>query len=70
MCLPRMRADVPINTSVFYDRLLKHHSTYVGPGHWFELSDNYFRLGYAWEPAEKLAVGLKNISAALAEAVR
>jgi aspartate/methionine/tyrosine aminotransferase len=70
VCLPRMRADVPIDTGAFYDRLLKHNSTYVGPGHWFEISDRYFRLGYAWEPHDKLRLGLQNISRALADSVR
>jgi aspartate/methionine/tyrosine aminotransferase len=70
VCLPRMRAELPIDTDAFYDRLLKHYSTYVGPGHWFELSDRYFRLGFAWEPQDKLAVGLKNISSALADSIR
>jgi aspartate/methionine/tyrosine aminotransferase len=69
VCLPRMRADVPIDTEVFYDRLLKQYSTYVGPGHWFEMSDRYFRLGYAWEPQDKLKLGLQNISRALADSV-
>ena len=45
------------------------YSTYVGPGHWFELSDRYFRVGYGWETKEKLAAGLKNITSALSEAV-
>jgi aspartate/methionine/tyrosine aminotransferase len=70
VCLPRMRADVPIDTDAFYERLLKQYSTYVGPGHWFEISDRYFRLGYAWEPRDKLKRGLENISRALADAVR
>jgi DNA-binding transcriptional MocR family regulator len=70
VCLPRIRADVPIDTDAFYERLLKHYSTYVGPGHWFEIGDQCFRLGYAWEPQEKLTVGLKNISRALAESAR
>jgi aspartate/methionine/tyrosine aminotransferase len=69
VCLPRMKADLGVNTSAFYEALLQEFSTYVGPGHWFELSDRYFRLGYGWETKEKLAAGLRNISSALAEAL-
>ena len=65
VCLPRMRTSLPVNTASFYETLLKDFATYVGPGHWFELSDRYFRLGYGWEPRDKLAAGLRNISKAL-----
>ena len=69
VCLPRMRADLAVNAAKFYRQLMDKYSTYVGPGHWFELSDRYFRLGYGWEAKEKLAVGLKNISSALRESL-
>jgi aspartate/methionine/tyrosine aminotransferase len=65
VCLPRMRADRAINTESFYKQLLQRFKTYVGPGHWFEMSDRYFRLGYGWEPKDKLVAGLANISGAL-----
>lgn len=69
VCLPRIKADLAIDTSAFYKTLLQKFSTYVGPGHWFELSDRYFRLGYGWESKEKLAAGLRNISSALRESI-
>jgi aspartate/methionine/tyrosine aminotransferase len=65
VCLPRMRANLEINTGTFYEILLQQYSTYVGPGRWFELSDRYFRLGYGWEPKNNLISGLKNISSAI-----
>ncbi|MGH9708016.1 MAG: aminotransferase class I/II-fold pyridoxal phosphate-dependent enzyme, partial [Candidatus Acidiferrales bacterium] len=65
VCLPRFAGNLEINTHAFYEVLLRKFSTYVGPGHWFELSDRYFRLGYGWEGKEKLARGLKNISSAI-----
>lgn len=40
-------------------------ATYVGPGHWFELPDSFFRLGYGWPTREELEGGMKAISAAL-----
>jgi len=62
---PRIKPDVPVDTKKFYDVLLNNYPTYVGPGHWFEIDDRYFRLGFAWEPMEKLAQGIANISNAL-----
>lgn len=43
----------------FYDRLLKKDATYVGLGHWFELPDDSFRLGYSWPTREKLEGGME-----------
>ena len=64
VCLPRMRSGLKMNTDGFYRVLLEEFGTYVGPGHWFEMSDRYFRLGYGWEPTEKMIAGLR-ISRAL-----
>ena len=61
VCFPRMKAD----PSTFYRRLLESHGTYVGPGHWFEMPDTFFRLGYGWPTREELEAGLKAISQAL-----
>ncbi len=49
----------------FYERLLGVHGTYVGPGHWFEMPDSYFRLGYGWPSDEQLRAGLEGITKAL-----
>jgi aspartate/methionine/tyrosine aminotransferase len=65
VCFPRMKADPPGGTDAFYRRLLQNHGTYVGPGHWFEMSDRYFRLGFGWPTADELEGGLAGISAAL-----
>lgn len=65
VCFPRMRREPPGGTQAFYKRLIEDHGCYVGPGHWFELPDSYFRLGYGWPTAEELEGGLKAISAAL-----
>lgn len=65
VCFPRMKADPPGGTGAFYRRLLEDHGTYVGPGHWFEMPDRYFRIGYAWPSADELERGLAGISAAL-----
>jgi aspartate/methionine/tyrosine aminotransferase len=65
VCFPRMVAEPVGGTEGFYRRLLEQHGCYVGPGHWFELPDTYFRLGYGWPTIEELKGGLAAISAAL-----
>ncbi|OWJ66662.1 pyridoxal phosphate-dependent aminotransferase [Inquilinus limosus] len=65
VCFPRMRAEPPGGTDAFYRRLLDVHGCYVGPGHWFEMPDTCFRLGYGWPTAAELDSGLAAISAAL-----
>ncbi len=62
--LIRFRPEVAIDTSAFYRRLLADHGTYVGAGHWFEISDRYFRLGYAWPTPAELRHGLDGLTAA------
>jgi aspartate/methionine/tyrosine aminotransferase len=65
VCFPRMRAEPPGGTAAFYERLLDRHGCYVGPGHWFEMPDTYFRLGYGWSSGDELDAGLEAISGAL-----
>ena len=65
VCLPRMRSEPPGGTASFYRRLLETGGTYVGPGHWFEMSDRFFRLGYGWTTRADLGAGLNAISHAL-----
>ena len=65
VCFPRMITEPPGGPEAFYRRLLDDHGAYVGPGHWFEMSDTHFRLGYGWPTADDLAGGLAAISAAL-----
>ena len=64
-CVCLVKIKDAIDTAKFYQMLLKHYSTYVGPGHWFEVSDSYFRLGFGWPTATELKKGLKNITLAL-----
>jgi len=65
VCFPRIRADAGVDTTHFYRCLNEVHGTYVGPGHWFERPDDYFRIGYGWPTPDELALGLAAISQAL-----
>ena len=67
--LVRFRPDVAVDTGRFYEVLLAEHGTYVGPGHWFELDDRHFRLGFGWPTVSELRAGLAALSAS-ADALR
>ena len=57
-----------VDTDRFYEVLLADHGTYVGPGHWFELDDRHFRLGYGWPTHDELRAGLAGLVEAAASA--
>jgi aspartate/methionine/tyrosine aminotransferase len=65
VCFPHIRSEPAGGTAAFYQRLLGSYGTYVGPGHWFEMSDRFLRLGYGWTTRAQLGAGLESISRAL-----
>lgn len=67
--LVRFAGDVAVDTARFYEVLLGEYGTYVGPGHWFEVDDRHFRLGFGWPTEAELRAGLAGLSAA-ADAAR
>ena len=66
--LVRVRPEIEIDTACFYRTLLAEHGTYVGRGHWFELDDRHFRLGYGWPTTAELSAGLVALSRSAAAA--
>lgn len=58
VCFPCIKAEIEIDTKEFYKVLNEKYGVFVGPGHWFDMDDSYFRLGYAWPTKEKLTEGL------------
>jgi aspartate/methionine/tyrosine aminotransferase len=67
--LVRFVPDLAVDTDRFYDELLREHGTYVGPGHWFELDDRHFRLGFGWPTTTELEAGLSALSAAAEQSI-
>lgn len=65
VCFPRIRKEIQVDVSKFYDLLLNKYKTYVGRGRWFEEDDRYMRIGYGWEEKVKLESGLSNIRKAI-----
>ena len=66
--LVRFRPDVEVDEARFHRTLLADHGTYVGPGHWFELDDRHFRLGFGWPTPAELTAGLAALHAAAIDA--
>jgi aspartate/methionine/tyrosine aminotransferase len=62
--LVRVRPGLPFEASKFHHTLLQEHGTYVGAGHWFELDDRWFRLGFGWPAHDELRAGLDALSTA------
>ena len=69
VCFPRIKREINIDTDSFYKVLLEKYRTYVGKGHWFEEEDRYMRIGYGWEPTEKLKKGLTDILNAIKDCI-
>ena len=68
--LVRFKDGATVDASEFHRVLLEEHGTYVGRGHWFELEDRYFRLGFGWPTAGELTAGLEALTAAGEQVVR
>lgn len=67
VCFPRIRADLNVDLAAFYRSLRERYKTFVGPGHWFEQEDRYFRIGYGWPTKQELKTGLENVTEAIEE---
>ena len=65
ICFPHIRNEIKIDTDEFYDSLINKFGVYVGPGHWFDMDDRFFRLGYAWPDKQELFAGLQNLLLAI-----
>ncbi len=68
--LVRFSDHYAVDTDRFFDVLLADFGTYVGPGHWFEVDDRHFRLGFGWPTEAELHAGLVALSAAAEVAAR
>jgi len=70
VCFPRFRKAVDLDEERFYHSLLNTFKTYLGPGHWFEQSKRFFRLGFGWEPEPVFRQGLANIDLAIRQSLK
>lgn len=65
VCFPRIKPEIELDINEFYDVLNNRYGVFVGPGHWFDTDDRYFRVGYAWPDKEQLKKGLEGLVAAV-----
>lgn len=65
VCFPRIKPEIEVDIEEFYDVLNNKYGVFVGPGHWFDKDDRYFRVGYAWPDKEQLRKGLEGLVAAV-----
>ena len=68
VCFPRIKTGSGVVVDDFYRILNGKYSTFVGPGHWFEMERRHMRIGYGWPKPAELTEGLQNITRALEEA--
>lgn len=68
-CFPRIREGLKPDMEKFYEVLLEKYGTFVGPGRWFKMPENYMRIGFAWNDLEMTAKGLEGISGALKDVI-
>lgn len=70
VCFPRIRKEANIDVSRFYRLLNEEFKTWVGPGHWFGMPDEYMRIGFGYPAKDELVKGFKNIDHALGRSVK
>lgn len=57
--MPKLKSSIPAKK--FYAELLTKHNAYIGPGHWFQMSDRFSRLGFGWATIAEIKKGLAAI---------
>ncbi len=67
VCFVRLKSEYDLDFDAFRQNLYNTHQTFVGFGHWFEQSERYFRLGFAYPSATELAEGLRCFEECLKE---
>jgi aspartate/methionine/tyrosine aminotransferase len=61
VCFPRFKAGTIKEPDRFYQLLRETYSTHVGPGHWFGMGEENFRIGFGWPRKAELEEGLGNL---------
>ena len=61
VCFPLIKSNDNFDATVFHQNLFERYQTIVGPGHWFEQSNRYLRIGFGYPTAVELQQGLQNI---------
>jgi aspartate/methionine/tyrosine aminotransferase len=70
VCFPRIKLDINIDLPKFYKILFEKYTAIVGPGHWFEQTDRYMRIGFGYPLKEEFENGLENLKRSIEESRR
>lgn len=65
ICFPHIKDEIELDVNEFYQVANNKYGVFVGPGHWFDMDDRYFRLGYGWPDKEQLRIGIRCLVAAI-----
>jgi len=63
VCFARIKVN--LNFTFFHQTLFAKFSILLGPGHWFDMPDEYIRIGFGYPSSQDLKQGLIQISACL-----
>jgi aspartate/methionine/tyrosine aminotransferase len=63
VCFPKLKDAY--DAALFYQKLNTDYGTFVGNGHWFEMSKQYMRIGFGWCSKDELIDGLNSIKKVL-----
>jgi aspartate/methionine/tyrosine aminotransferase len=66
VCFIRIKTPT-LNFDHFYKTLFDRYGLVVGPGHWFDMTDDYMRVGFGYPEGHRLKEGLGIISKVLDE---
>jgi aspartate/methionine/tyrosine aminotransferase len=66
VCFPRLKKGLAFSDfKAFQETLYLDYQTVVGYGHWFEQSENHFRIGFGYPTKEDLVEGLRRLNLSL-----
>ena len=67
---PWIKEDVSLSVKKFNKILKETYKTFIAPGHWFEVDERFFRIGYGYPSEVELKGGLQCITAAIEDSIQ
>ena len=67
---PWIKNDVDLSIRKFNKVLKETYKTFIAPGHWFEVDERFFRIGYGYPSETELEGGLQCITAAIEDCIQ
>lgn len=67
---PWIKKDVNLSIKKFNKVLKETYKTFIAPGHWFEVDERFFRIGYGYPGESELKGGLQCVTAAIEDCIQ